>query len=244
MRIKYFFKFENGTQETFELDIHTETMQLKLDASMPPPDWTGLCVARCPDCPLDADMHAECPAALALVDFARRLGRIVSFEETELVVVTEERWVGQKTTAQRGMSSLMGLLLATSGCPVTAYMRPMARFHLPLSTDVETTYRAVGMYLTARYIAGAAAAGEETPGLRGLVDIYDRLQNVNAWIARRLRESGEIAELNALVLLDSFAQTIPYAIEDDLPEIRALFDSYVERPDVRGASPPLPAVAH
>jgi len=45
----------------------------------------------------------------------------------------------------------MGLVIATSGCPHTLFLKPMARFHLPLASVTETIYRASAMYLTAQY---------------------------------------------------------------------------------------------
>lgn len=53
---------------------------------------------------------------------------------------------------QRGLSSLLGLILATRDCTYTRYFRPMARFHLPLASEEETIYRAASMYLLAQYL--------------------------------------------------------------------------------------------
>ena len=53
------------------------------------------------------------------------------------------------------------------------------------------------------------------------------MQIVNASIAKRLRASGEFSELNALTILDTFAQVIPIQIEDNLDDVRTLF-SYSE----------------
>ena len=119
----------------------------------------------------------------------------------------------------------MGLLLATSGCPITAYMRPMARFHLPLSNDLETAYRAVGMYLVGQYLR-VKATQDSDYNLNGLIDIYDELHEINIAIAQRLKGSGVVTEVNALAMLDLFAQGIPNSIEDSLPELDCLFSAY------------------
>jgi len=225
MQIKYIFTFDDGAQEVFGLEFYPSWERKLPDEETAPPPWTSLEFKKCRNCPLAEADHPRCPAALSLVDFSRRLGKIVSFEKVELAVLNEERWVGQNTTAQRAMSSLMGLLLATSGCPVTAFMRPMARFHLPLSNDIETTYRAVGMYLVGQYIR-AKTFGDAELELTGLIKIYEDLHDVNASIAQRLKASGEVTEVNSLAMLDLFAQGVPCSIEDSLPEFHGFFAAY------------------
>lgn len=224
--VKYVFSFANGQKETFEFSIDRHTMTLSPAVERPGPAWTEIGFQKCGHCPLDPAQHPSCPAAMNLIDFARRLGKVVSYEKTELAVFFDERWTAQNTTAQRGISSLMGLLMAVSDCPYTAYMKPMARYHLPLSSMEETVQRASAMYLQAQYFI-AREGGDFDHGLDGLVKIYDNLQKVNAGIAQRLRQSGEVSELNALAVLDQFAQSIPYAIEESLDDIRYLYTPYL-----------------
>ena len=57
-----------------------------------------------------------------------------------------------------------------------------------------------------------------------LAFLYSEMSTVNASIAQRLRASGEFSELNALTILDTFAQVIPLQIEDRLDEIQSLFE--------------------
>ncbi len=59
-----------------------------------------------------------------------------------------------ETTAQQAMSSVLGLIMATAGCPWTDRLRPMARFHLPFASEAETVYRSVCMFLLARDLDG------------------------------------------------------------------------------------------
>ena len=60
-----------------------------------------------------------------------------SSERIRLEVTTTDRFVAQDTSAQKGISSMMGLIIATSGCPHTAFLRPMARFHQPLAGELD-----------------------------------------------------------------------------------------------------------
>ena len=225
MHIKYVFSFENGIDEVFDLKFDNAWEHIIEEDASALPAWTELEYNKCPNCPISSADRPRCPAAVSLVDFAKRLGKIVSFEKVQLAVLTDERWVVQNTTAQRAMGSLMGLLLATSGCPITAYMRPMARFHLPLSNDLETAYRAVGMYLVGQYLRYKTIQDSDF-NLKGLINIYDELHEINIAIAQRLKDSGVVTEVNALVMLDLFAQGIPNSIEDRLPEFDYLFSAY------------------
>ncbi len=225
--VKYVFTFANGQKETFDFSIDRQTMTLIEPEAADRPEWTRLSFQKCAHCPLEEEDHPDCPAAVNLMDLAKRLGKVVSYEKTELAVLFDIRWTAQNTTAQRGISSLMGLLMAISDCPYMHYMKPMARFHLPLSSMEETVQRASAMYLQAQYFI-AREGGAFDHGLKGLAQIYDDLQKVNAGIAHRLRQSGEIHELNALAVLDQFAQSIPYAIEDSLDQIRYLYAPYLK----------------
>ena len=86
------------------------------------------------------------------------LKALVSFDTVGVTVVQSERTVYAETTAQQAMSSVLGLIMATAGCPWTDHLRPMARFHLPFANEAETLYRSVSMFLLSRELAGLGAA--------------------------------------------------------------------------------------
>ena len=225
--ITYIFTFPDGRQESFELHLDTDPDGALQEFSGEPPEWTHLGVCQCDNCPLDPAAHPYCPLALKLVDPVTRFGEVLSYHEVEVKVITDERTIVQGTTAQSGISAMMGLLNATSGCPHTAYFRPMARFHLPFASEDETVYRAASMYLLGQYFRQhqGHAVGID---FDGLLDIYRNIETVNRAMANRLRTaSREDGTVNALVLLDMFAKTLPVAIEDSLEELRPLFGAYL-----------------
>ena len=76
---------------------------------------------------------------------------LVSYDKVRVTVESEERSVVATLSAQQALASLMGLIMASSGCPRTAVFRPMARFHLPFSSESETAYRVAAMYLLAQH---------------------------------------------------------------------------------------------
>lgn len=191
------------------------------------PDWTLLDYQKCPHCPLSSSDVAHCPAAVSLIDLVRRFDNIISHEKIDLEVVTDERKVYERTTAQHGISSLLGLLLSTSGCPHTAYFKPMARFHLPLASQEDTLFRATGMYLLAQYFL--KNEGKEVDcELDGLTRIYQNIHQLNITLAKRLRAASNTdSSINAVIVLDVFTYTLPTVINDQLESIRPLFLSYL-----------------
>jgi hypothetical protein len=201
-----------------------------------PPAWTRLGVHQCSVCPLGTEATPHCPAALSLVELVQKFGELLSFTEVEATVVTKERTTHLKTTVQRALSSLIGLCMATSGCPVLAKFKPMARFHLPFATREETVFRAASAYLLAQYFLKRRGV-EADLDLKGLREIYGLIHQVNKGLAERLRTipAGD-AHLNALVLLDLFAHAPPFSIEENLVEIEHMFEPFFMDPSAAPAT--------
>lgn len=226
--LSVFYNFSMGEKgnERFALSIDAETLELIRPPGTPRPAWTHLEFHPCPHCPYTVREKRRCPVALSLADVTERFGTILSYDTVELEVVTSERVVRQTATAQRCVSSLIGLLMATSGCPHTSFFKPMARFHLPLASEAETLYRATSMYLLSRYFVGLKGGGVSVE-LEGLKAIYENMQTVNRFIAKRLRSASTTdSAINALVILDIYAEVTPYAIEDALESLSHLFCHY------------------
>ena len=47
--------------------------------------------------------------------------------------------------------SLIGLIMALSGCPHMEFFKPLARFHLPWASLEETTLRSASIYLLMQF---------------------------------------------------------------------------------------------
>ena len=227
IKIKYRFILPADKEEVFHLTINGKTLEL---IGIPPeklPNWTLLAFHQCDNCPLNAKIHPNCPLSVSLVDMVARFENVLSYDEITIEVSTNERQISQKTTAQNGISAMMGLLIATSGCPHTAYFRPMARFHLPLATEEETLYRASSMYLLAQYFRkkeGKTADFE----LDGLNSVYENMQLVNAGTAERLKAASKTdSSTNAIIRLDLYAKIIPYFVQTSLEDIQYLFTPFL-----------------
>jgi Domain of unknown function (DUF6901) len=223
MTIKYFFTLPEGVREVFNLQFDAEKLELVGSIEDNLPSWTKLDFHQCPNCPLTTATHPYCPLAAHLVDIVRRFEGLLSYSEIQVDVMTAERFITQETTVQRGMSSLMGLVMATSGCPHVAFFKPMARFHLPFASAEETVYRATSMYVLAQYFLHREGHQADLD-LTGLGEIYNNIEVVNVAVAQRLRTATEAdSAINAIILLDIYTKAIPVVIEESLEELRYLF---------------------
>ncbi|MDT8334133.1 MAG: hypothetical protein RQ753_00390 [Desulfurivibrionaceae bacterium] len=226
IEIRYIFKFSDGRREQIDLRLDPHTLDVVNRSPENPPEWVGIDYCRCPHCADAGLVTPYCPVALSLVDVVKRFGNVTSHEPVDLQVVSAGRTISQHTVAQKAISSLLGLLISTSGCPFTDFFKPMARFHLPLSSEEETVFRASGMYLLAQYFRKREGQSEDCE-LRGLARIYDDLHRLNVSIARRLRHATkEDSSLNAMTVLDIFTHTFQCVIEEELAELRQPFAPY------------------
>lgn len=226
IEIHYLFKFENNQSEQFSLQLDANTLEMRNPALTPAPAWTQLDYHQCSHCPLKREAQPQCPLALRLAEVVARFDYIFSHDKLELTVKTAERTLVQTTTAQRALSSLLGLIMATSGCPHTALFKPMARFHLPLASELETEYRVAGMFLLAQYFRRRRGQSAEL-ALDGLHDIYQNLHLLNRAIAKRIRDACQSdSSINAVVLLDMLTKQLPQALNTHLAELEQLFAAY------------------
>jgi hypothetical protein len=228
--ITYRFYLPEGMQEIV-LRFDSETFQLRTDDVTPPPAWTALEFNQCTHCPLTPADTQVCPFAHKLSGFIEHFDAFYSYEQADIEIITEARTVIATKPLQLGMASLVGLIGATSGCPHLTPFRPMARFHLPFSSDTETLYRVFSMYVLEFYLAnGELPAGSSA--MEGLVSLNQAATVVNRGMADRIRAAfSKDVVVNAVVILDMFAQAVPYVIEDGLEELRAMF-CITSSPDV------------
>jgi uncharacterized protein DUF6901 len=227
IRFLYTFEFPDGTEKEFEVLLNAKTLELVTKKDLPKPAWTKLKYKQCEDCPL-GDEHEYCPVAVNFSALVESFKDSVSHESTNVRVQTSERIYEKATTLQKGLSSIIGMYMVTSDCPVMDKLRPMVRFHLPFGSMEETVYRAVSMYLTAQYLLMRKG---KTPdwNLKKLVEIYRAVTHVNRGISNRLSSaSEEDANMNAVVILSAYAEMVPFSIEHRLAELEYIFSEYTK----------------
>ena len=225
--IQYSFQKPDNSQENLKFELDASSLELISQVPEQLPTWTELYFYQCPNCLFETATHSHCPLAVNMVNIVNRFEDLISYDKIRVDVTTEQRRISQRTTAQNGISSMMGLVIATSGCPHAAFFRPMARFHLPLASREETIFRATSMYLLAQYFLKKAGQAADFD-LKGLTKIYDNMQIINNAIVERLRAATTTdSSVNALVILDNYAKSLPFAIEKSLEDIRYLFSPFL-----------------
>ena len=223
LRLMYRFALPDSRERVFNLEFDHDSAELISLPDAEPPAWTELGFNQCKDCPLDAAQVKYCPAARHLAGVIDGFTDLVSYDQVRVTVESEERAVVATLSAQQALASLMGLIMASSGCPRTAVFRPMARFHLPFSNEAETAYRVAAMYLVAQHFI-ARDGGKPDFDLNDLESVYRGMHAVNRGMAQRLRAaSRQDAIVNAIVLLDVYSSLVPAAIHDILGELRPAF---------------------
>jgi hypothetical protein len=219
------YRFFTSEKERIVVDLKFDdaTFQLLVPAGSPTPEWTKLAYERCPNCSLP-DETKSCPAAVGLAMFLPSFQDKPSFDKAVVEVETPNRGIVSKTTLQAGVASLVGLVCATSGCPHSRFLRPMARFHLPFADERETVFRSLGAHLLGLFITAKLSGRQPDFSLDDFKDNYARLSVVNGALAERLRNAvTRDAALNAVVILDSFAQIAPENIDGGFEDILHCF---------------------
>lgn len=227
IRYQYRFEFEQGVETNFDVDLDSHSLAILGDDDAPKPAWTKLNFNQCENCPLSSEVE-YCPVAVNLSRIVEKFKDNVSFESTVVTVKTHERTYVKKTTLQKGIASIIGLFMTTSNCPIMDKLRPMARFHLPFATSVETFFRSVSTYLTAQFLLSRKGR-EPDWTLARLLEYYKAINLVNKGISNRLAKASERdANVNAVIILHSFGDGISYFIQDGLEEIEPMFSVFFE----------------
>jgi len=228
MIFRYIFVL-NGSRQVFEVELEKDTYKLILPERESYPRWTELGYHQCPNCPLNPEQTARCPVAVSLIDVIDSFWDSVSYEDVDVIIETGPREYRKRTKLQHAISSLIGIYMTASGCPILDKLRPMLTCHLPFATAEETTFRVVSMYLLAQFFR--LRRGLEVDwNLNDLAEIYEQIRIVNRHFVRRLSEAGvEDASVNAVVILDTFANYVSYPGESGiLSMLESTFNAYFE----------------
>ncbi|MDH5259335.1 MAG: hypothetical protein OEX07_15075 [Gammaproteobacteria bacterium] len=220
--LKYQLKFDDGNCFEYEF-IDEDKLTLKQAENPPLENWMKLSHHQCENCPLTEKSHPICPVANNLYGLLKDWEKVISYDKVDLIVTSRQRTISANTTAQKALSSLLGLIMATSDCPHTHFFRAMAKFHLPLASNEETSFRAISTFFMMQYFQ-ASEEKSVNLNLENLRKIYDNMHTVNVHMKQRLENAViEDAALNAVVILDLFAISMPYYLEDELEKLRDLF---------------------
>lgn len=230
VKISYCFDFDNGRDITYLVQLDRDTLQYLNEESIDAPEWADLPYKKCTNCPLSEAENKYCPVAKNLVYLTQKFSDVVSHENVSVSVTTEDRTYKKRTTIDEALSSLLGLIMVTSGCPILDHLKPMARFHLPFASPLETTIRSLSMYLLAQYLKNEGKKSNTIDfNLNDFEKIFSEIQEVNNDFSNRLRGAGKKdANLSALANLDCNASLVSITIEATLNELKQYYTAYIE----------------
>ncbi len=228
---RYDFQLASGRHYEFELRLDGETLMLPpVDESSELPEWTRLRHRQCSNCPLRESEHPRCPVAVQTIPVVEAFRTHLSHEIAAVEVDSPNRVYRRNASLQEALSSLLGIHMVASGCPVLGKLRPMLTTHLPFMSSEESTFRLVSTYLLAQYVL-AADGVEPDWELSGLVAFLHEARIANAGFCRRLGSIGvSDASLNALSVLSALGEVASLTILDaDLGRWRTLFHEHYRR---------------
>ena len=222
LETRYKLISSSGSQQIFTATVDSEHRTLDIPESYHPPEWALLDFNQCQHCPLKKDTDKYCPIAKNMAYLLNNAQFDCSHTEVVLEVTSGHRVITSETTMQRALSSLFGLVCGLSNCPYTRPFRPMAIFHLPLSSDVETLFRAVSLFLMRAYFAHQDNP-EKPINLDEMQQTYQDLALLNKGLAQRFRSAhSSDSHTNAVVLLDILARDVSFEMEDQLNILKDL----------------------
>ncbi len=221
---EYIFCFSNGTEKRYKIVIDSKKITLKYPELNSGPEWTKLEYHQCSCCPYTTKDMEYCPLAVNIAELVEEYKDTVSFESCVVTCVTDERTYVKDTSIQDGLFSILGLINATSNCPHMEIFRPMARFHLPFSTLLETIVRVTSFYLLQQYFEKEKGNVPDLD-LEKLDKHYNKIQKINQGLLGRIQNvSKKDADKNAIVVLFSISQLLTLEIDGGLNSIEYLFN--------------------
>lgn len=221
--IEYLFAFTGGRPElsfTVQLDPAIRVRPADAHAAA---EWTRLEYCRCGICPFSPEVIPHCPIALNLSGLAATFADIFSIEEVRMTVTVPERQYCKTGRVTEGLRSLLGVYLATSGCPHMDILRPMARFHLPFASMEETILRHFSFYFMRQFFE-YQKSGVPDFSLTNLREKMRQVDLVNRGICRRLEVfAGGDSNRNALTVLNTITMMLEGEMSDNFEKLRPLF---------------------
>ena len=224
IRFHYHFIFPDKSVKEYVIELDRNTLSLmRGNIQLADADWIQLNFEQCHCCPLTPDVHPFCPIAQNIMELVYQFKDLFSYHDCTVICKAAERSYSKKTSIMEGLSTIFGVIMATSECPVMEFLKPMARFHLPFATIEETTVRTASMYLLAQYFRY-----KNQPGLKfdfkTLENHYTKVQQVNEGLLKRInRVSSEDADKNAIITLHSLSQFLSMEIDYSLSGLETIF---------------------
>ncbi|MBD9512293.1 hypothetical protein ABKS89_04775 [Pseudomonas sp. LABIM340] len=222
MAIEYRITLDDEHEFSYRIELER---QYDAQIAAQTPRWTRLENNRCSNCPLNPAQYSHCPAAVDLHRVIEDFRGLPAFKKVSVQVRTPEREYIKHAGLEEGLRALLGVIMATSACPLLGKLKPMAQQHLPFASNQEFILRAVSLYLMRQYFnfrEGRHADWE----LKGLVKQFQQLQLVNQAFWQRIHETCDgDSNLKAFLSFFSMASSMSYSLEAQLQKVRPLLMS-------------------
>jgi hypothetical protein len=209
--VRYIFQLKDR-----EVVFDVETKQRGVEESTNYPEWARLQHKQCACCPLKTSDCQYCPVATRIHGLVEAFAENKSTERVQVTVEASERHYYNDCDLQVGINSLMGLMMATSGCPVLQELKAMASFHIPFCSTRETLHRTVGSYLTKQYFV-QLQGGEPDWELQQLKALYQVLEALNQDFSKRIQDSSSSdAVSNAVIMFFATSVVLVTSLDQQL----------------------------
>jgi hypothetical protein len=209
--VRYIFQLKDR-----EVVFDVETKQRGVEESTNYPEWARLQHKQCACCPLKTSDCQYCPVATRIHGLVEAFAENKSTERVQVTVEASERHYYNDCDLQVGINSLMGLMMATSGCPVLQELKAMASFHIPFCSTRETLHRTVGSYLTKQYFV-QLQGGEPDWELQQLKVLYQVLEALNQDFSKRIQDSSSSdAVSNAVIMFFATSVVLVTSLDQQL----------------------------
>lgn len=224
MNVKYSFKLDDGKILEYDINVDRAKQQNLATVKDSVPKWVSLSYCKCSNCPLKENDSPLCPAAYDIQDVVEDFRSQLAHKKALVDVVTPERAYSKRTTIEEGLRSLMGLILATSQCPILGKLKPMAMHHMPFASNNEFILRTVSGYLLQQYFKYTEDSSPDWD-LNGLVKHNQELQLVNQALWQRIHACDNDSNLKALLSFFSMSSSVSFSLKTQLQKLKQVLDS-------------------
>lgn len=209
----YKFNFPDGKSAEFKVRLHGDTLALEHEQRAEYPEWTKLSVHQCANCPLQEAECPHCPVAQKLTDVIEFFKDQLSSDTALIEITAGPRTYKKDAAVAIGVSAIVGLCMATAGCPILDKLKPLAQTHMPFPTHRESVYRHIANYLLGQYLRARKGKKPDWE-MKGFGKLMDDVRTVNQSFCKRLHTvCSQDANLNALVHLDCFADNASLLVQ-------------------------------
>ena len=121
MIIKYIFSLDDNRTFKYSVDLNRsyDFSSSHKDAA----DWCKLEFNQCSNCPLNKKDYSHCPPAIDLQKVITDFQKIPASAKVKIKVITSERTYYKETNLEVGVRALIGLVMATSSCPILSKLK-------------------------------------------------------------------------------------------------------------------------